>query len=85
VTDSVALLTPPLAETWTFTDVFAETTFVAIGKLALVLPAGTVTLAGTPATADPPLMTDTATVRSLTGAQSTSTVAIVVAPPPWPG
>jgi len=66
------------AETVTVVEAFTE--FVEIGKFAIVAPAGTVTLAGTVATAE--LLLERATVRPPTGAEPLSVTVPVEAVPP---
>ncbi len=80
VTVSVVVLVKPLYSAEIVTEVFATTGLVVIVNVVLALPAGTVTLAGTPATAVLLLVRDT-TAPPLGAAPVSVTVPVEVPPP----
>jgi hypothetical protein len=81
VTLSVALLLAPFAVAETTTLVVAVTVFVTRVKVALLLPAKTVTDAGIDATAELPLVTASVTVVFAAAVALNVTVPVLLAPP----
>ena len=81
VTVSVPPLLPPFAVADTTTLVFAVTVLVVKLKVALLLPAKTVTDAGIEATAEFPLVTASVTVVFTGASPLNVTVPVLLAPP----